>query len=81
MQDWWNLVIWDNPDLVHFLDCGFNFQTMEEFNQPPFDQVHTHIALLQCSLTSCLLELPTNFREDSQLWRRRPPFGQPALPL
>ena len=43
LQDWWNLVIWDNPDLVHFLDCGFNFQTMEEFNQPPFDQVYTHI--------------------------------------
>ena len=52
MQDWWNLVIWDNPDLVHFLDCGFNFQTMEEFNQPPFDQVHNHIVTVLTHIMS-----------------------------
>ena len=31
LQDWWNLIVWDRPDLAHFLDCGFNYQFMEEF--------------------------------------------------
>jgi len=39
-QDWWNIVVWDRPDLAHFLDCGFNYQFMEEFNQPPFDKLY-----------------------------------------
>lgn len=38
-QDWWNIVVWDNPQFVHFLDCGFNFQIKKEFNQHPFDQL------------------------------------------
>ena len=68
MQDWWNIVVWDNPDLVHFLDCGFNFQTMEEFNQPPYDQVPTVIlskkkiisivALCKASLFAAVPPLP-----------------------
>jgi len=37
-QDWWNIVVWDQPDLLYFLDCGFNFQLKQEFNRPPFDK-------------------------------------------
>ena len=38
-QDWWNIVVWDKPQLVHFLDCAFNYQFKQEFNTPPFDKV------------------------------------------
>ena len=39
LQDWWNIVAWDRPELLYFLDCGFNFQLRGEFNRPPFDKV------------------------------------------
>ena len=39
LQDWWNIVVWDRPELLYFLDCGFNFQIKKEFNTPPFDKV------------------------------------------
>ena len=38
-QDWWNIVVWDDPSSYYNLDCGFNFQLKKEFNQPPFDKV------------------------------------------
>jgi len=37
-QDWWNLVVWDSPDLLHPLPCSFNFQTTEQFNTGPWKE-------------------------------------------
>jgi len=36
-QDWWNIVVWERPDLYYNLDCSLNFQLKKEFNTPPFD--------------------------------------------
>ena len=38
-QDWWNLLVWTHPSLRHTLDCGFNFQTNQEWNNTLVDTV------------------------------------------
>ena len=38
-QDWWNLLLWTHPGLRHPLDCGFNFQTSQEWNNTLVDTV------------------------------------------
>ena len=39
-QDWWNLLLWTHPGLRHPLDCGFNFQTSQEWNSTLVDTVY-----------------------------------------
>ena len=39
-QDWWNLLVWTHPGLLHPLDCGFNFQTSQEWNSTLVDTVY-----------------------------------------
>ena len=39
-QDWWNLLVWTHPSLRHTLDCGFNFQTSQEWNNTLVDTVY-----------------------------------------
>ena len=39
VQDWWNLVVWDSPHLVHFLDCTYNYQTNTLLNKEPWTEV------------------------------------------
>ena len=59
--------MWDKPELAHFLDCGFNYQLMEEFNKPPFDQVTSVLRLFfMDSLISCIL-LTTSVTAPSEL--------------
>ena len=38
-QDWWNLIVWDNPAMLHPLPCGFNYQSAEQLNFGPWKQV------------------------------------------
>jgi len=38
-QDWWNLVVWDSPHLVHFLPCIYNYQTNTQLNKEPWTEV------------------------------------------
>jgi len=35
-QDWWNLIVWDDPGMLHPLPCGFNYQTADQFNFGPW---------------------------------------------
>ena len=46
-QDWWNLVVWDSPQLMHPLPCSFNFQTTEQFNTGPWKEVRENMDLIQ----------------------------------
>ena len=51
-QDWWNVIVWDNPGLLHPLPCGFNYQTAEQLNYGPWKKVLPRIYLktvLHCS--------------------------------
>ena len=38
-QDWWNLIVWDNPEMLHPLPCGFNYQTADQLNSGPWKKV------------------------------------------
>ena len=38
-QDWWNVIVWDNPQMLHPLPCGFNYQTAEQLNYGPWKKV------------------------------------------
>ena len=31
LQDWWNLVIWEQDQLVHHLACNYNVQVTDGF--------------------------------------------------
>ena len=44
-QDWWNLLVWTHPSLRHTLDCGFNFQTSQEWNNTLLDTVYSGFIL------------------------------------
>ena len=42
-QDWWNMVVWSAPHMRYNLDCGFNFQVSQDFNNDIMDEVkRTH---------------------------------------
>ena len=55
-QDWWNIVVWDRPDLYYNLDCGLNFQLKKEFNKPPFDSVSMLFVCLQVGVIGLLTD-------------------------
>ena len=38
-QDWWNMVVWSAPHLRYNLDCGFNYQVCQDFNNEIMDEV------------------------------------------
>ena len=38
-QDWWNMVVWSAPQFRYNLDCGFNYQVNQEFNNEIMDEV------------------------------------------
>ena len=42
-QDWWNLVVWDSPEMLFPLHCSFNFQTTEQFNTGPWKEVNDNL--------------------------------------
>ena len=39
-QDWWNMVTWSAPHLRYNLDCGFNYQVSQDFNNEIMDEVY-----------------------------------------
>ena len=39
-QDWWNMVTWSAPYLRYNLDCGFNYQVSQDFNNEIMDEVY-----------------------------------------
>ena len=46
-QDWWNMVTWSAPHLRYNLDCGFNYQVSQDFNNEIMDEVNGFNALLR----------------------------------
>ena len=38
-KDWWNVIVWDNPGMLHPLPCGFNYQTADKLNYGPWKKV------------------------------------------
>ena len=46
-QDWWNMVTWSAPHLRYNLDCGFNYQVSQDFNNEIMDEVNGFNVLLR----------------------------------
>ena len=77
-QDWWNMVVWSAPHMRYNLDCGFNYQVSQDFNNDIMDEVlkeHNILTYTKSILTKILawnLQILSFMQEscDDQAWSR-----------